>query len=82
MDELTLDDDKGPKKISRLESCHRLQKALLAHFLERERLCRQIKKVMGEDLGLSIHKNDAWVYEQISRHTDELERQAIEQACR
>lgn len=65
-----------------IEQLHKLQKALISHFLERERLSRRIRKLMGQELGLVMHKNDAWVYEQVARRTDEAERQAIEEACK
>lgn len=65
-----------------IDELHKLQKALLSHFLERERLSRRIRKLMGQELGLVIHRNDVWVYEQVTRKTDEAERQAIEKACK
>lgn len=65
-----------------IEQLHKLQKALIRHFMERERLSRKIRKLFGQEVRLGIHRNDDWVYQQVTRRIDEAERQAIEKACK
>lgn len=68
--------------MSDIEQLHKLQKSLITHFLQRERLSRRIRKLLGQDVYLAIHKNDDWVYQQVTRSIDDAERQAIEEACK
>jgi len=63
-----------------LEKIAKLQKDLIAHFLEREKLSRRVCGVLGPYSGLSMSKNDAYAYERLAKLNDELERQAIGRA--
>ena len=65
-----------------LEKIAKLQKDLIAHFLEREKLSRRICGVLGPNTGLCMGKNERFAYERLAQLNDELERQAIERACR
>jgi glucokinase len=65
-----------------LEKIAKLQKDLIAHFMEREKLSRRICGVLGPNTGLGVSKNDSFAYERLAQLNDELERQAFEQACR